>query len=44
LGVIGAVSLSARNAESHWAHVRITVTVERFSFHAFYKKCGYSAI
>jgi len=40
LGFIGAVSLSARNAESHWSHVHITLTVEHFSFHAFYKKCG----
>jgi len=39
LGFIGAVSLSAQNAESHWPHVHITLTVERFSFHAFYK-CG----
>jgi len=39
LGFIGAVSLSARKAESHWSHVHITLTVERFSFHAFYK-CG----
>jgi len=40
LGFIGAVSLSARNAQSNWSHVRITLTVECFSFHAFYKKCG----
>jgi len=40
LGFVGAVSLSARNAESHWSHVHITLTIERFSFHAFYKKCG----
>jgi len=37
LDFIGAVSLSAQNAESHWSHVHITPTAERFSFHAFYK-------
>jgi len=36
LGFIRAVSLSARNAELHWSHVHITLTVERFSFHAFF--------
>jgi len=40
LGFIRAVSWSAQNAELHWSHVHITLTVERFSFHAFYKKCG----
>jgi len=40
LDFIGAVILSAQNAESHWSHVHITLTVERISFHAFYKKCG----
>ena len=37
---IRAVSWSAQNAESYWSHVHITLTVEHFSFHAFYKKCG----
>ena len=37
LGFIGAVSLSAQNTESHWPHVHITLTVERFSFHTFCK-------
>ena len=36
---IRAVSWSAQNAESHWSHVHITLTVEHFSFHPFYK-CG----
>ena len=36
LGVIRAVSWSAQNAESHWSHGFITLTVEHFSFHAFY--------
>jgi len=40
LGFIRAVSWSAQNAESHWSHVHITLTVEHFTFHAFYKKCG----
>ena len=40
LGFIRAVSWSAQNAESHWPNVHITLTVEHFSFHAFYKKCG----
>jgi len=40
LGFIRAVSWSAQNTESHWSHVHITLTVEHFSFHAFYKKCG----
>jgi len=40
LGFIKAVSWSAQNAESHWSFVHITLTVEHFSFHAFYKKCG----
>jgi len=40
LGFIRAVSWSAQNAESHWSHVHITLTVEHFGFHAFYKKCG----
>ena len=39
LGFIRAVSWSAQNAESHWSHVHITLTVQHFSFHAFYKKC-----
>jgi len=39
LSFIRAVSWSAQNAESHWSHVYITLTVEHFSFHAFYK-CG----
>jgi len=37
LSFIGAVSLSAQHAESHWSHVHITLTVEHFSLHAFYK-------
>jgi len=37
LGFIGTVSLSAQNAESHWPHVHITLTVEHFSFHTFCK-------
>jgi len=37
LGFIRAVSWSTQNLESH---VHITRTVEKFSFHAFYKKCG----
>jgi len=37
LGLIRAVSWSAQNAESHWSHVHITLTVEHFSYHAFYK-------
>jgi len=40
LGFIRAVSCSARNAESHCSHVHITLTVEHFSFHAFYT-CGF---
>jgi len=40
LGLIRAVNWSAQNAESHWSHVHITLTVEHFSFHAFHKKCG----
>ena len=44
LGFIRAVSWSAQNAEPHWSHVHVTLTVGHFSFHAFYKKCGYSAI
>ena len=40
LGFIRAVSWSAQNAKSHWSYVHITLTVEHFSFHAFYKKCG----
>ena len=39
-GIIRAVSWSAQNVESHWSHVHITLTVEHFSFRAFYKKCG----
>ena len=39
LGFIRAVSWSAQNAESHWSHVHITLTVQHFNFHAFYK-CG----
>ena len=39
LGFIRAVSWSAQNAESHWSHVHITITVEHFSFHVFCK-CG----
>jgi len=40
LGFIRAVSWSAQNAESRWSHVHIILTVEHFSFHAFYMKCG----
>ena len=40
LGFIRAVSCSAQNAESHCLHVHITLTVEHFSFHAFYT-CGF---
>jgi len=40
LGFIRAVSCNAQNAESHWSHVHIILTVKHFSFHAFYKKCG----
>ena len=40
LGFIRAVSWSAQNAELHWMHVHITLTVEHFSFHAFCKKRG----
>jgi len=40
LGFIRAVCWSAQNAESHWSHVHITLTVEHFSFYAFCKKCG----
>ena len=40
LDFIRAVSWTAQNAESHWSHVHITLTVEHFSFRAFYKKCG----
>ena len=40
LGFIKAVTWSAQNAESHWSFVHITLSVEHFSFHAFYKKCG----
>jgi len=40
LGFIRTVGWSAQNAESHWSHVRITLTVEHISFHAFHKKCG----
>jgi len=40
LGFIRAVSWSAQNAEPHWFHVHITPTVQHFSLHAFYKKCG----
>jgi len=36
-GFIRAVSWSAQNAESHWSHVHITLTVKHFSFHTFYK-------
>jgi len=39
LGFIRAVSWSTQNAGLHWSHVHITLTVEHFSFHAFYK-CG----
>jgi len=35
LRFIRAVSWSAQNAESHWSHVHITLTVKHFSFHAF---------
>ena len=31
---------SSQFADSHWSFVHITLTVERFNFHAFYKKCG----
>jgi len=46
LGLIRLVRWSAQNAEPHWSHVHITLTVEHFRFHAFYKKCGlhYNAI
>jgi len=44
LDLIRAVSCNAQNAESHWSHVHITLTVEHFSFHAFYKKCGLSCL
>jgi len=37
LGFVRAVSWSAQNVESYWSHVHITMTVEYFSFHAFYK-------
>jgi len=40
LDFVRAVSCSAQNAESHWSHVRIILTVEHFSFYAFYRKCG----
>jgi len=40
LGFIRAVSWIAQNAESHWSHVHIALAVERFNFHAFYKKYG----
>jgi len=40
LGFIRAVSWSAQNAESLWSQGYSTLTVEHFSFHAFYKKCG----
>ena len=36
LSFIRAVTWSAPNAESHWSHVHISLTVEHFSFHAFY--------
>ena len=39
LGFIRVVTWSAKSAESHWSHVHITLTIEHFSFHAFYK-CG----
>jgi len=39
LGFIRAVSLSAQKPESHWSQVHITLKVEHFNFHAFYK-CG----
>jgi len=39
LGFIRAVSWSAQNAELHWSYVRVTLAVEHFNFHAFYK-CG----
>jgi len=32
LGFIRAVSLSAQNADSHWSHVHITLTVEHLQF------------
>jgi len=40
LGFIRALSWSAQNAESHWSHVHIILTVEHFTFHAFSKTCG----
>jgi len=40
LGFIRPDSWSAQNSEPHWSHVHITLTVEHFSFHAFFKKCG----
>jgi len=43
-GFIRAVSWSAQNAESHWSHVHITLTVQHFSFHAILRSVCYSAI
>jgi len=40
LGFIRAVSWSAQKHESYWLHVHMTLIVEHFNFHAFYKKCG----
>jgi len=40
LGFIRPVSRSDQNAEPHWSHVHITLTVQHFSFHAFFKKSG----
>ena len=39
LGFVRAATRRAQNAESHWSHVHIILTVEHFSFHPFYK-CG----
>jgi len=40
LSFIRALSWSAQNTASHWSHVHIILTVEHFTFHAFYKTCG----
>ena len=39
LSFIRVVSRSTQNPESHWSQVHVTLKVEHFSFHAFYK-CG----
>ena len=43
LGLIRAVSWSAQNAESHWSHVHVTLTVELVFMH-FIRSVGYNAI